>query len=154
MEKPAGSFDLRVERIHDYEFRVVFDKPTHPDLLLDEPPPLGGDRGPNPARLLAAAVGSCLAASLTFCLNRAKLPVQSVLSEVHTELVRNERRRLRIGRIRVRVRPRMTSSPANNAADQRAKCLEAFEDFCVVTESVRAGIPIEVSVDPELEASA
>src|SRR5690606_199103 len=109
MEKPAGGFDLRIERVHDYEFRVVFDKPTHPTLLLDEPPPLGKDNAPNPARLLAAAVGSCLAASLTFCLNRAKLPFDGVQAEVHTELVRNERRRLRIGGIRVRVRPQLTN---------------------------------------------
>ncbi len=148
MEKPAGGFDLRIERVHDYEFRVVFDKPTHPTLLLDEPPPLGKDNGPNPARLLAAAVGSCLAASLTFCLNRAKLPFDGVQTEVHTELVRNERRRLRIGGIRVRVRPQLTNG-SNGSDDQRAECFNVFEDFCVVTESVRAGIPIEVSVDPD-----
>src|SRR5690606_21493752 len=98
--------------------------------------------------LLAAAVGSCLAASLTFCLNRAKLPFDGVQAEVHTELVRNERRRLRIGGIRVRVRPQLTNG-SNGSDDQRAECFNVFEDFCVVTESVRAGIPIEVSVDPE-----
>ena len=28
------------------------------------------------------------------------------------------------------------------------RCLELFEDFCVVTQSVRAGIDVEVDVEP------
>jgi hypothetical protein len=28
------------------------------------------------------------------------------------------------------------------------RCLELFEDFCVVTQSVRAGINVEVDVEP------
>jgi uncharacterized OsmC-like protein len=29
-----------------------------------------------------------------------------------------------------------------------ARCLEVFEDYCVVTQSVRDGIDITVSVEP------
>lgn len=139
---PVGGFDFRIEHEHDYQFRVVFDKPTHPELVVDEPPPLGKDAGPNPARLLAASIGSCLAASLAFCLNRGKVPLEGLTTEVHADLVRNERRRLRVGAIQVRLRPTLKGSPA-----QAAACLEAFEDFCVVTESVRHGVPIRVEVD-------
>ena len=142
--QPVGGFDLRIEHENAYEFRVVFDKPTHPDLYLDEPPPLGKDNGPNPARLLAASVGSCLAASLMFCLNRAKLPVSALSAEVHADLVRNERRRLRVGALRVRLRPTLATE-----SKQLAECLQNFEDFCVVTESVRQGVPIEVEVEPQ-----
>jgi len=28
------------------------------------------------------------------------------------------------------------------------RCLELFEDFCVVTQSVRAGIAVDVAVEP------
>jgi hypothetical protein len=28
------------------------------------------------------------------------------------------------------------------------RCLELFEDFCVVTQSVRSGIAVDVSVEP------
>lgn len=140
---PAGSFDLRIEHVDDYEFRVVFDKSTLPSLLTDEPPPLGEHRGPNPARLLAAAIGSCLSASLTFCLNRANLQLAGLTSEVHTELTRNERRRLRIGKVRVLLHPSLP-----DAGPKVTECLDNFEDFCVVTESVRQGIPVEVRVQP------
>lgn len=30
-----------------------------------------------------------------------------------------------------------------------AKCLGSFEDFCVVTQSVREGIDVRVRVEPE-----
>jgi len=43
--KPVSSFDLSIEHQTGYEFRVVFDKPTHPVLQVDEPPPLGNDQG-------------------------------------------------------------------------------------------------------------
>lgn len=141
MDKPAGSFDLSIEHHTGYQFRVVFDKPTHPQVLTDEPLPLGQDQGPNPARLLAAAIGSCLSASLAFCLSRAGTPVVGLTANVRTDLVRNERKRLRVGGVRVELHPRLTPG-----AGDPSECLERFEDFCVVTESVRQGFPVEVSV--------
>jgi organic hydroperoxide reductase OsmC/OhrA len=32
--------------------------------------------------------------------------------------------------------------------DRTTRCLDLFEDFCVVTQSVRKGIDIEVDVEP------
>jgi uncharacterized OsmC-like protein len=96
--KPAGGFKLRIEHVDGYEFRVVFDKETHADLRVDEPKPLGKDSAPNPARLLSAAVASCLSGSLVFCLSKAKVRVEHLETEVTTKLVRNERNRLRIGK--------------------------------------------------------
>jgi organic hydroperoxide reductase OsmC/OhrA len=143
--KPAGRFSLRVEQVNGFELRVRFDKPTHPDLLLDEPPPLSGDRGPNPSRLLAASIASCLSASLIFCLRKAKIETRGLVAEVDTELVRNEQRRLRVGKVSVRLMPQVSlDSPAFT------QCLESFEDFCVVTESVRQGIDVHVAVESEL----
>jgi uncharacterized OsmC-like protein len=144
IDKPAGGFDLSIEHQTGYQFRVVFDKPTHPQVLTDEPLPLGEDQGPNPARLLAAAIGSCLSASLAFCLNRAEVPLAGLTANVHADLVRNERKRLRVGSVRVELHPKL----AGTAGDP-SECLERFEDFCVVTESVREGVPVDVSVEFE-----
>jgi len=140
MTKPAGSFSLHIDHIDGYEFKILFDRPSLGDLVVDEPPPLGRDQGPNPARLLAGALGSCLSASLLFCLRRAKVPVSDLQSDVEVELVRNERQRLRLGRVKVNLYPK-----TEPGIDFRS-CLEQFEDFCVVTQSVREGIEVEVEV--------
>ena len=65
-----------VLRLQDQYAQVVdFGLGGEAPLVIDEPPPLGQGGGPNPARLLAAAVGSCLGASLLFCLRKAHVDV-------------------------------------------------------------------------------
>jgi uncharacterized OsmC-like protein len=134
-------FTIEVDRVEDYRFRVAFDKPQYPELALDEPSPLGRDTAPNATRILAAAVGNCLSASLLFCAGKAKIPIDGVHARVRTKIVRNERGRLRVGSIQVVIEPRI--APEHQEA---SKCLNVFEDFCTVTESVRAGIPVDVTV--------
>lgn len=137
------SFKLVLEQLHDYEFRVKFDWPDTKELLVDEPEPLGHARGPNAARLIAAAVGNCLAASLVFCLRtKFKQNPGPVRASVTGRIERNERGRLRIGAFEV------TLSLADSAASigHFDRCLEQFEDFCIATESIRHGIPVSVKV--------
>ena len=141
MSHPAGSFELRIDRVDDYEFRVRFDRPNVPDLLVDEPPPLGHEAGANPVRLLAAAIGSCLSASLVFCLSRAKVPVHDMTTDVRVDLERNDRNRLRVGRVSCRLHPVVDDPGA------LASCLSTYEDFCIVTQSVREGLDVQVEVD-------
>lgn len=144
--KPAESeqrFTLALTLKDGYAFTVDFEQEGVPALLLDEPPPLGAGEGPNPARLLGAAVGGCLGASLLFCLRKSHIDVPALRTTVTGTLVRNERGRLRIGEITVRLAPQV-------AAEQRermGRCLELFQDFCIVTESVRQGIAVNVSVE-------
>lgn len=137
-----SEFAIQIEQVKDFEFRVIFDDPSLAQLKVDEPPPLGHGAGPNPARLLAAAIGSCLTASLLFCARKAHLPLNQARTVVRTEIRRNEQGRLRIGGVRVEIDPGITEPDQQKAL----RCLELFEDYCVVTESVRKGIPVEVTV--------
>jgi uncharacterized OsmC-like protein len=137
-------FSISLDLESGFTQSVDFGIPGVPPLVLDEPPPLGAGSGPNPARLLAAAVGSCLAASLVMCMRKARVDVRGVRTRVDGTLVRNERGRLRIGGLRVRLEPVV---PADQH-DRVPRCLALFEDFCVVTASVRQGLPVEVDVVP------
>ena len=126
-----------------YEFLATFDRwPDLPALRVDEPPPLGEAHGPNPAALLATAVGNCLAASLLFCLRRSRVEVRGLTAHVTVRVARNDKGRLRIGGVGVELVPAL----ASEAAGRLQRCAEMFEDFCVVTESVRHGIPVTVSL--------
>jgi organic hydroperoxide reductase OsmC/OhrA len=138
----SHTFTLRLEQLADYEFRVKFDWPEVSELLLDEPPPLGGAAGPNAARLVAAAVANCLSSSLLFCMRKFKQSPGQLHAEVTGTLARNERGRLRIGRLDVTIHLAEPSGEIKHFD----RCLQQFEDFCIVTESVRKGIPVGVRV--------
>ena len=135
-------FRVELAQIDGFEFRARFPETTAEDLTVDEPPPLGTGRGPNPARLLAAAVGSCLAASLLFCARKSRAAIGSIEAEAKGTLVRNERGRWRIGSIAVTLKLADTAQSSPHVG----QCLEQFEDFCIVTESVRRGVPVAVRV--------
>ena len=141
MSEPL-SFTINLEQQQDYRFLVKFDWPQAADLLVDEPEPLGGSSGPNAARLAAAAVGNCLSASLLFCMRKFRQNPGKLRAEVSGSFLRNERGRLRIGGFDVRIQ----------LADEAAsighfdRCLQQFEDFCIVTDSIRQGIPVRVQV--------
>ena len=136
-------FTTRLERVKDYQFRVRFDLPTTPDIVTDEPQPLGGSIGPNPSRLLSAAVANCLSSSLLFCLSKARVSVKDLKTSVETVHRRNEKGRWRIAALRVKVRPKVDAQDASGVK----RCLELFQDFCIVTESVRKGIQVDVDVE-------
>ena len=133
---------LTITQESDYEFRVRFDDTALGELVADETPPLGHGAGPDPTRLLAAAIGNCLSASLLFALRKFKNQPGRIVTHVRAEHVRNEQKRLRVGRIAVEIA--LPEAAAGYA--QLDRILAQFEDFCTVTESVRAGVPVEVSV--------
>jgi uncharacterized OsmC-like protein len=136
-------FDLSLSLGDGFQFVAEFDGPKMADLLMDEPAPLGEDEGPNAARVLGAAVGNCLSASLLFCLKRARVNVEGMRTEVNGRITRNEAGRFRIEGISARIR---TAIPPEDQ-DRVNRCLAVFEDFCIVSGSVRQGIEIDVEVE-------
>lgn len=138
----SDTFEIRLKRLDGYRFETDFGTPGVPALVVDEPPPLGDGSGPNPARLLAAAVGGCLSASLLFCLGRARVEVGSLATHVSGTYRRNERGRLRIGGLDVSIEVELPGT----APDELGRCLGTFEDFCIVTASVRAGLEVTLTV--------
>lgn len=140
------SFSLSLDRIRDFEFQVHFDWEHLEPLLLDEPEPIGHKKGPNAARLLGAAVGNCLSASLLFCLEKSRMELTSIHTDVKGFLERNESVRLRVTRLDVHI----TIDVPDEQPKRVGRCIEIFEDYCVVTASIKKGIDVNVLViDPE-----
>jgi uncharacterized OsmC-like protein len=138
-------FTVRLHRRERYEFEARFDWENAAPLLVDEPEPLGRSRGPNAARLIGAAVGNCLSASLLFCLEKARQSAPGLRTDVVGTMMRNPRGRLRVGKLDVRI----TLDVAADKPERVRRCFELFEDYCVVTAVVRQGLPVSVViVDP------
>lgn len=136
------TFSIRLEQTSDYQFVVDFGQDGIPALITDENAPLGHDTGPSPTRLLAAAVANCLAASLLFSLRKFKNAPELIQATAKVSMTRNEHGRLRIGGIAVQLN---VDLPAD-VISQLERTLAQFEDFCIVTQSVRSGFPVSVSV--------
>ena len=138
-----SEFTVSLERRERYRFDVRFDGMDYPGLGTDESTPPGDGRAPNPTRLLAAALGSCLGSSLLFCLERSHAEVEGMRARVRTRLARNEQGRWRVERVAVDLE---TDVRGEDAARRLARCRGMFEEFCIVTGSVRRGIPVDVRV--------
>jgi organic hydroperoxide reductase OsmC/OhrA len=137
-----------VQRDH-FRFDVTFEDDSWAPIVVDEPEPLGAGAGPNAARLLAGAVGNCLAASLLLCMEKARVEITDLRARVEGVMERNERGRFRISGLEVTIEPTVVGE----ASKKYDRCLDLFEDFCIVTQSVRDGIDVDVTVEPTFVAA-
>jgi uncharacterized OsmC-like protein len=133
----------KLRLIKGYQFNVESDVEYIPDFLVDETKPDGEGSGPNPPRLLAAAVGHCMSSSLIYCLKKARISVRDIETTVKTSLFHNENGNLRIRSIDVQI-----SLKVDGEDEPRVhRCLTLFEDYCTVTQSIRKGIEVNVHVN-------
>ncbi|WP_114241342.1 OsmC family protein [Dyella sp. C9] len=142
MSEAEQTIGITLEQVADYEFRVRFDETSIPDLTTDEGAPLGRGAGPNPSRLLAAAVANCLSASLLFALRKYKNTPGPLAATAKATLARNEQGRWRVSHIGVDLQ----LADKAELLEHLDRVLAQFEDFCIVTQSVRQGIKVDVNV--------
>jgi len=131
--------NLRQEK--DFRFAIDFAGGI-PVLYGDETAPLGGGTGPNPAQLLAAAVGNCMSDSLLFAIRKFKQQPEPIQTTVTATIDRNPENRLRVLDIHVK----LTLGVAATSLAHLDRALEQFEEFCTVGQSVRQGIPVTLEV--------
>lgn len=131
-----------LEQEGPYAFKVNFEGTALEALHTDEPAPLGGGGGPNPSAMLLTAIANCLSASLLFALRKYKNAPAPIRAEIVGHKARNAEGRLRIPHADVTIRL------ADKAADLEHfdRVLTQFEQFCVVTQSVREGVSVDVKI--------
>ena len=137
----ADMVSVTVTQKQDYQFLVEFGDGMH-GLLADEPAPLGKGEGPAPTHMLLAAVANCLSASLFFSLQKFKQDAGGITTKATCIVDRNESNRLRIQQIDVEIQLGKETAKLTHLD----RVLGQFEDFCTVTQSVQAGIPVKISV--------
>jgi organic hydroperoxide reductase OsmC/OhrA len=133
----------RLVLLEGYRFKVEFDVYDIPSLVVDEMKPIGEGKGPNPTRLLSAAVGHCISSSLMYCLGKAKVHVKKLETTVQAKVQKNKDGYLRIAGLDVQVRIEVSEEDKARVP----RCLKIFENYCTVTQSVRKGIEVKVSIN-------
>ena len=131
---------VEIEHLDGFRFAAKLTDSISP-LIIDEPPPLGGGSGPDAARLLATAVGQCLSASLLLCLQKAHVAVHDLRTRVDLSIARNEAGRLRVAGADVHI-----TLDAERAEAKVERCTSLFEDYCIVTATVRRAFPVRVEI--------
>jgi len=138
----SESVFTKLELLEGYRFRVEFDEENVPSLVVDEMKPVGEGLGPNPSRLLSVAVGHCLSSSLLYCLSKAKVKIKKLETTVKTDIVRNKENYLRISGLDVQIHLEVNEEDKPRVP----RCLDIFENYCTVTQSVRQGIDVKVNI--------
>lgn len=138
----SHTVSVTVTQQSNYQFLVDFGA-AMPELLGDEPAPIGAGSGPSPSHLLLAAVANCLSSSLYFALQKYKQDAGRVTTTASARIDRNEENRLRVLEIAVTIHLGKGSAEISHLD----RILSQFEPFCTVSQSVRHGIPITVAVE-------
>ncbi len=133
----------KLKLLQGYKFNIKFDVEDIPEHLVDEPKPVGEGAGPSAPRLLATAVGFCLSTSLLYCLGKARIGTENLETTVVLTTERNEQGSTRVKDINVRLDLQVNQKDKARLP----RCLDLFQKYCTVTESVRKGIPVSVKVD-------
>ena len=89
-----------------------------------------------------AAVINCLSASLFFALQKFKQDAGGITTTGDARIGRNQDNRLRVQKISVTIK----LGRSGGEIEHLERILSQFEAFCTVTQSVRLGIPVAVTV--------
>lgn len=121
-----------------------------PEFVMDEPPEFhGNDRGPSSAEFLLTSIAGCQGTSFQFCLQKFNIEVEEMVVNVESEMHHvwydeYEREILNITNISVTIDVKL-----KNPEDEEnlLECFNLFQKFCVVSTSIRRGIPIDVQLN-------
>jgi uncharacterized OsmC-like protein len=136
-----SSVRVQLYQKRDYLFDIHFGDAI-PDMLGDEPAPLGTGLGPSPVQLLAASVGNCLSDSLLFALRKFKQAPEPIACDVQAEVGRNAEGRLRV----LSIKAVLSLGVPATTLQHLDRALGQFEAYCTVTQSVGQGIAVTTEV--------
>ncbi len=141
-ETDSPEIRILLEQEGPYAFKVDFEGTDLDALHTDEPAPLGAGTGPNPSAILLTSIVNCLGASLLFALRKFKNEPGPIRAEIVARRERNAEGRWRIPRAEVVIHL------SDKAVDLEHfdRVIAQFEQFCIVTQSVREGVDVAVRI--------
>jgi uncharacterized OsmC-like protein len=136
--------EVSLKWVGEKELEISFDKPDSYKLRVEATPELGGKgQAPDPNRMLAATVGSCLTLSLLLNLQGFKPGPKELSTKVKYTIGTGEQGLPRFKSIDVEIKPVFGGTVKKEFLK---RITDNFQKFCTVTESVRKGIPVNVTI--------
>lgn len=114
-------------------------------IQVDEPAAFhGDDRGPSAVEYLAIGTGGCLGTSLAYCLQRVDVRPAAITVSVDVDMHHPaEGQPLAITAMHARIAVTLEDGEDADVVDL---CIDSFRKYCSVSNSVIAGIPVDVDV--------
>jgi uncharacterized OsmC-like protein len=115
------------------------------DLYIDEQHKKSQEKiGPNPSKLLALSILGCMSASFAFCLQKKNFSLSDFNGKAFIISKRNHRGFWRIKEIKLELHPKIDTPEMRERAN---KCQKFFEQFCIISESIKEGIKITTNLN-------
>lgn len=114
------------------------------DLNIDEPATFHGTNlGPSAIEYLLIGIGGCLGTTFIFSLQKKNIELEMLKVEVEGNLSHTGPKML-LRLINIDVDLKFTPKEAGSDVEIN-KCIKEFTEYCVVTNSIANGLPINVN---------
>jgi uncharacterized OsmC-like protein len=138
-------FEVGISLEKEMIFKCDYGQINMSDLFIDEQHKKSKEKiGPNPSKLLALSVLGCISASFAFCLQKKNFSLSDFEGKAFIISRRNEKGLWRIKKIKIELHPKIDTPKMRERADQ---CQKFFEQFCIISESIKEGIDIETNLN-------
>jgi len=114
------------------------------DFSVDEPTPFHGmDLGPSSVEYVLIGIGGCLGTSFIYCLQKRNIKMKSVEIVVDGKLSHvGPKMLLRLTKVDAEIK----FKPEENASSEDIfECIKNFREYCIVSNSIVDGLPINVN---------
>jgi uncharacterized OsmC-like protein len=122
----------------------------YPEFIMDEPKEFhGNDKGPSAGEFLLVSIAGCQGVSFKFCLQKFGIETEYMIVHVESKMSHVwheefDREILNIVHINVLIDVKL-KDPEDQ--EDLLECFNVFQKYCVVTTSIRRGIPVDVKLN-------
>ena len=114
------------------------------DFNVDEPVSFHGtDLGPSAVEYLLIGIGGCLGTTFIYCLQKKNIELE-VFEVVVDGTLSHTGPKMLLRLVNVDVELRFTPKEANSD-EEINKCMKEFTEYCIITNSIANGLPINVN---------
>ena len=115
------------------------------DIYIDEPESFHGEnKGPSPVEYFLIGVGGCMGSTFTYCLQKQDIEIESLEIVVDGHLKHaGSKMSLQLVKIDAEI---LLTVKNGESPDKIEHCLKTFREYCIVSNSLTHGIPIEIKV--------
>ena len=115
------------------------------DIQVDEPESFHGtDKGPSPVEFFLIGIGGCLGSTFTYCLQKQNVEIDTLEVVVDGQLKHaGPKMLLRLVNIEAEL---LITARDNDSSEKIEQCIKTFREYCIVTNSITQGVPLDVKV--------